>query len=71
MSIIYILLVLLVLTRIFGEISERFGQPVLLGELVSGVCLGMLVNNYHETFPILVGLSDNEVCWLECCPIFA
>lgn len=61
MSIIYILLVLLVVTRIFGEISERFGQPALLGELVSGVCLGMLVNNYHETFPILAGLSDNEV----------
>lgn len=61
MSIIYILLVLLVVTRVFGEVSERLGQPALLGELVSGVCLGIIINNYHETFPILAGLSDNEV----------
>jgi Kef-type K+ transport system membrane component KefB len=61
MSIIYILLVLLIVTRIFGEISERLGQPVLLGELISGVCLGMLVHHYDQTFPILAGLSENEV----------
>ncbi|MEJ2469851.1 MAG: cation:proton antiporter [Desulfuromonadales bacterium] len=61
MSIIYILLVLLIVTRTFGEICERFGQPALLGELVSGICLGMLVHHYNETFPILAGLSDNEV----------
>ncbi len=61
MSIIYILLVLLIVTRVFGELSERMGQPALLGELVSGVCLGVLVQNHHQTFPILAGLSDNEV----------
>lgn len=61
MSIIYILLVLLIVTRFFGEISERLGQPALLGELLSGICLGMLVHHYNETFPILAGLSENEV----------
>lgn len=61
MSIIYILLVLLIVTRVFGEISERLGQPALLGELVSGICLGMLVHRYDATFPVLAGLSDNEV----------
>ena len=61
MSIIYILLVLLIVTRIFGELAERLGQPALLGELVSGICLGMLVHNYDQSFPILAGLTDNEV----------
>ena len=41
--------------------QNDWGQPALLGELVSGVCLGVLVNHYHHTFPILAGLSDNEV----------
>lgn len=61
MSIIYILLVLLIVTRLFGEISERLGQPALLGELLSGICLGMLVHHYDQTFPILAGLSENDV----------
>ncbi|MGW8311941.1 MAG: cation:proton antiporter [Desulfuromonadales bacterium] len=61
MSIIYILLILLVITRIFGELSERLGQPALLGELVSGICLGVLVHHYHQTFPVLAGLSKDPV----------
>lgn len=61
MSIIYILLVLLIVTRIFGEVAERLGQPALLGELVSGIFLGVLVHHYNQTFPILAGLSENEV----------
>jgi len=61
MSIIFILLVLLIVTRTFGEIAERLGQPALLGELVSGICLGVLVHHYHQTFPILAGLPDNDV----------
>ena len=61
MAIIYILLVLLIVTRFFGEIAERLGQPALLGELVSGILLGLLVRHYDQTFPILAGLSENEV----------
>lgn len=61
MSIIYILLVFLIVTRVFGEISERLGQPALLGELISGICLGMLVHHYNQTFPVLAGLAENEV----------
>lgn len=59
MSIIYILLVLLIFTRGFGEISERLGQPALLGELISGVCLGGLVHHYDQSFPVLASLSSN------------
>ncbi|PLX99648.1 MAG: cation:proton antiporter [Desulfuromonas sp.] len=61
MSILYILLVLLIVTRLFGELAERFKQPALLGELISGICLGMLVHRFDATFPILAGLADNEV----------
>jgi Kef-type K+ transport system membrane component KefB len=61
MSIIYILLVLLIVTRIFGELSERLGQPALLGELISGICLGVIVHHYDQSFPILANLTDNEV----------
>jgi Kef-type K+ transport system membrane component KefB len=61
MTIIYILLVLLIVTRVFGEIAERLGQPALLGELVSGIFLGLLVHHYDQTFPILAGLTQNEV----------
>ena len=61
MSIIYILLVLLIVTRIFGEISERLGQPALLGELISGICLGVIVHHFDQSFPVLSNLADNEV----------
>ena len=61
MSIIYILLVLLIVTRAFGEISERLGQPPLLGELISGICLGIVVHHYDQSFPILANLTSNEV----------
>ena len=61
MTTIYILLILLIVTRIFGEISERLGQPALLGELVSGIFLGVLVHHYDQTFYFLNGLSDNQV----------
>ncbi len=61
MSIIYILLVLLIVTRLFGEISERFGHPALLGELISGICLGVIVHHYDQRFIVLANLADNKV----------
>ncbi len=61
MHILYILLVLLIVTRLFGELAERFGQPALLGELVSGILLGLVVHHFEGFFPVLSGLVDNEV----------
>lgn len=61
MELLYILLVLLVATRIFGELAERVGQPVLVGELLSGIALGLLVSNFPDTFPVLADLEDNHV----------
>jgi Kef-type K+ transport system membrane component KefB len=61
MELFYILLVLLVVTRAFGELAERVGQPALVGELVSGVVLGTVVGHYAGLFPTLSGLQDNRV----------
>ena len=61
MELLYILLVLLVLTRVGAEVATRFGQPALAGELLAGIALGLVVARYHELFPVLSELRDNEV----------
>lgn len=61
MEILYVLLVLLVVTRVFGELSVRLGQAALVGELVSGIALGLVVHEFAGAFPVLSGLTANEV----------
>jgi len=61
MNIFYILLVLLIVSRIFAEISVRLGQPELLGEIVAGILIGLIVNHFQEYFPLLSGLDENEI----------
>jgi Kef-type K+ transport system membrane component KefB len=60
-KIFYVLLILLAITRFFGEIAVRLKQPAVVGELLSGILLGVLVSRYSAVFPILSGLNDNEV----------
>lgn len=61
MEVLYVLLVLLVATRLFGEVALRLGQPALVGELLSGVALGMIARGYSDSLPVLASLPDNEV----------
>lgn len=61
MELFYILLILLLLTRTFGEIAVRFGQPMLAGELFAGVLLGIGVANFDHFFPVLSELSHSTV----------
>lgn len=61
MDLFYVLLVLLVITRAFGELAVRLAQPALVGELIAGIALGAIVVGSPSTFPSLNGLSDNEV----------
>lgn len=61
MELLYVLLVLLVITRTCGEIAERFRQPALAGELIAGIVLGMVVARFSDAFPVLSDLSDNDV----------
>lgn len=61
MELLYILLVLLFVTRFAGEVAVRFGQPALIGELLSGVALGVVATQYSDVLPVIAGLPDNEV----------
>lgn len=61
MELLYILLVLLFVTRFFGELAVRIGQPVLVGELVSGIILGLMATRYATAFPLLSHLPGNPV----------
>ncbi len=61
MELFYILLVLLVTTRLFGELAARVGQPQLVGELLAGVALGAVAQGFKARFPTLAELPDNEV----------
>jgi len=57
----YILLVLLVVTRAFGEIAERLGQPSLVGELIGGIALGAAAIQFPDYLPDLTHIGDNPV----------
>ena len=61
MDLFYVLLILLVATRVFGEIAEHVGQPALVGELIAGIAIGAVVAEYPGIFPDLVDLAGNEV----------
>jgi len=61
MQILSIILILLIVTRLFGEVAERLKQPALLGELISGILLGIVAHHYGAEFPILSGIEHNEV----------
>lgn len=60
MELLYILLVILVVTRIFGELALRLRQPALIGNLLGGILLGLVVHQFSGSFPVLSTLTDNE-----------
>ena len=59
-EIFFAILSFLVLTRLFGELAERLGMPSLVGELLSGVLLGVLAAALVDFVPALDGLRDSE-----------
>ena len=61
MELFYVLLILLLITRTFGEIAFRLGQPPLLGELIAGITLGVLATRFSDFLPFLVDLNYNPV----------
>lgn len=61
MEIFYILLVLLIASRIFAEVAVRFGQPELFGEIMAGILLGLIVHHFDNSFPILSDLDSNAI----------
>jgi len=55
------MLILLVSAKLFSEIARRINIPPLAGELLAGIILGVIFNNWSGTFPELSHLHDNEV----------
>jgi len=61
MEFFYVLLILLVITRAFGELAVRLDQPALVGELLSGIILGAVIKLSPSSFPIMNAITENEV----------
>jgi len=60
MDILFLLLVLLVLTRAFAELAERISLPAIAGELTAGVALGLLLQVYQGYLPGLWSATQSE-----------
>jgi Kef-type K+ transport system membrane component KefB len=58
------LLILLVASRLAGEIAERYGQPAMLGEIAAGVLLGPSVLNYLQLTPDIKTIAEIGVLLL-------
>ena len=65
MEIFYVLLILLVITRAFGEIAVRLGQPALVGELLAGIVLGAAIRFSPSSFPVRAPEKNNATSCLS------
>jgi len=59
-NILYLILVLLVVTRVFAEVAERVKIPAIVGELVAGVALGLLLRQFADSWPVLRSATLSE-----------
>jgi Kef-type K+ transport system membrane component KefB len=59
-DILYLILVLLVVTRVFAELAGRVKLPPIVGELVAGVALGFLLRNSNDAFIVLSSACKSE-----------
>lgn len=60
MEILYLILVLLVVTRVFAELAERAKLPAIVGELVAGFALGLALQRYQLHLPVLWDACQSE-----------
>lgn len=61
MEIFYVLLLLLVCTRVFGEVAVRLKQPALVGQLLSGILLGVVGHYFASRAPFLADITEDKV----------
>ena len=64
MPLIESLLLLLILSRMIGEVVERFGQPAMIGEVAAGILLGPSVLKLVHFTPEIKALADLGVLLL-------
>lgn len=60
MHLLYILLILLLITRVGAEIAVRLRQPALVGELLAGVLLGVLVVAAPDSAEAIADLDSDK-----------
>ena len=60
MDILFLLLILLVITRVFGEFAERIELPAIAGELTAGVALGLVLQTFRDSMPGLWSATQGE-----------
>ena len=60
MDILFLLLILLVITRTFAELAERINLPAIAGELTAGVALGLLLQVFRGNLPGLWSATQSE-----------
>ncbi len=75
MDVFFDLLVLLIATRVLGEVAERLGQPASAGEILAGVLIALAALSYSDTIPFLANLVDSNVLVYTAdvgifCPVF-
>ena len=61
MPLLTAILVLLVLSRLFGELIARLGQPAIVGEILAGIVLGPAVLGVIKPTEALSGISELSV----------
>jgi Kef-type K+ transport system membrane component KefB len=61
LNILLIILILLVVTRVFGELAERASLPALVGELVAGICLGYLLLRFQYLAPSIWFTANSDI----------
>jgi Kef-type K+ transport system membrane component KefB len=72
MEILYVLLVLLLVTKLCAEVAVRVGQPALIGELIGGVLvgLGLMLLPHSETAIANVGSDQTFEAILDLAVFF-
>ncbi|MDX1406242.1 MAG: cation:proton antiporter [Woeseiaceae bacterium] len=60
MEILYLVLALLVITRVFAELAERASLPAIVGELVAGVALGLILQSTYAPLALLSSACESE-----------
>jgi Kef-type K+ transport system membrane component KefB len=59
-QLLYVLLILLVTTRICSEIAARLKQPALVGELTGGVLIGLFAATFLDGSSVITDFSTDE-----------
>ncbi|MEZ5489270.1 MAG: cation:proton antiporter [Gammaproteobacteria bacterium] len=70
METLWIVLILLIATRVCGSVASRFGQPVLVGELLAGIVLGIVAGQLDRQIFSFELSSDHHLMALSDLGIF-